>query len=82
MYRVTGGRRHPGADGTGLADALLDDLAIEGFAVAEDGANVFRFIALTHTGVYAHLLEQIGHTEGAGLVGDNGHYPGPQLFVF
>ena len=80
--RVAGCRRHPGADGAGLADTFFEYLPVGGFAVTEDRANIFRLIALADTGIDADLAKQIGHAEGACLVGDDGDNARPQLFVF
>src|SRR5690606_29178650 len=72
MDRITGARCHPRADGTRLVDALLKNLPVPGLVVAEDGADIFRLIALPHAGVDTKLLEQVGHTKSPRFVGDNG----------
>ncbi len=81
MHAVAGGRCRPAGDGTGLADALFQNLAIERLAVAEHRADVFRLVALADAGINANLLEQIGHAKGARLVGHDGHDARAQLRV-
>jgi len=71
---VAGGRGRPAGQRAGLADTLLEDLAVQGLAVAQHRADVLGLVALAGAGVDAHLLEQVGHAEGARLVGDDGHH--------
>ncbi len=79
--RIAGGRRHPGADGAGLADPFFEYLAVGSFAIAENRTDVLRLVALPDAGVDADLSEQVGHAEGTGLVGDDGNDPRSQLPV-
>jgi hypothetical protein len=51
------------------------------FAVAQHRADVLGRVALADAAVDAHLLEQVGHAEGARLVGDDGHDAGAELRV-
>ena len=82
MHRVAGGCCRPAGQRAGFADAFFEDLAIGGLAVAQHRANVLGLVDLAGAAVDAHLLEQIGHAEGACLVGHDGHHPRAQLWVF
>src|SRR5260221_425244 len=62
-------RRHPGAHGTGLVDAFLEDLAVLVLLVEHQLVAVFRLVELAHLRVDAELAEQTLHAEGARLVG-------------
>ncbi|MNY25311.1 hypothetical protein D3C86_1590860 [compost metagenome] len=81
MHRIAGRGGHPRTDGAGLADALFENLAIEGFAITEDRTDVLRFIALPHAGIDADLLEQAGHAEGPRLIRHDRHDSRPQRLV-
>ncbi len=72
VHAVARRRRRPAGDGAGLADALLQDLPIQRLAVRKHRADVLGRVALAHAAVDAHLLEQVGHAEGACLFGHDG----------
>ena len=82
VHAVAGGRSRPAGNGTSLADAFFQYLAVQRLAVAQHRANVFRCVALAHAAVDAHLLEQIGHAKSARLVCHDGHNTRAQRFVF
>jgi hypothetical protein len=78
MHAVAGGRGRPAGDGAGFADAFFQDLPIQRLAVGQHRADVLGRVALADAAVDAHLLEQVGHAEGARLVGDDGHDAGAE----
>ena len=71
---VAGGRGRPAGQRAGFGDALLQDLAVDAFAVAHQAGRVLGLVGLALWCVDAHLAEQAGHAEGACLVGDDGHH--------
>ena len=73
VHAVAGGRGRPAGERAGLRDAFFQNLAVQGFAVAEHRPDVFGRVALALAGVDAHLLEQVGHAESARFVGHDGH---------
>ena len=81
MHAVAGGCGRPACNGAGLADAFFQDLAVGGLAIAQDGVDVFGRIVLAHAGIDAHLLEQVGHAEGARLVRHDGHHARAERLV-
>ena len=81
VHRVAGGRGRPAADGAGLADAFFEDLAVGRLAVAQQRADVLGLVGLAAERVDADLLEQVGHAEGARLVGDDRHDARAELLV-
>ena len=81
MHAVGRRRRHPRGHRACLGDALLEQLTILRFAVGEQGAGVLGLIELPHGGVDADLAEQARHTEGACLIGDDGHDARSQRLV-
>ena len=82
VHAVAGGCGGPAGQRAGLADAFFQDLAIGGFAVTQDGVDVFGRVALADAGIDADLLEQIGHAEGARLVRHDGHHARAERLVF
>ena len=73
MHAVAGGGGSPTGQGARFGNAFLQNLAVLRFAVTQHGTDVFRCIALAHTGINANLLEQVGHAKGARFVGHDGH---------
>ncbi len=70
-------RRH----GTGLGDALLEDLSLAVLGVAEDEVGVHRRVALALGGVDLGLGDERLETEGACFVGDDGCDVSPEARV-
>ena len=64
-----------------LGDPLLEDLAVDRFAVRQDEVRVDRLIALAKRRVDPDLLEEWVHAERPGLVRDDRHDPRPELLV-
>jgi hypothetical protein len=77
------GRRRgdPGRHGAGLGDAFLEQLAIAGLAVIQHRAGILGLVQLPHGRIDADLTEQVGHAEGARLVGHDRHHARPQGLV-
>ena len=61
------------ADGAGLGDAFLQNLAVFGFLVIKERVHIHRLVELAHAGVNSDLPEEGFHAEGAGFVGNDGH---------
>ncbi len=77
-HRITagtvGGRRcDPGREGTGFIDALFQDLSLLVFLVEHDLPGVLRRVALANGRVDTQLAKHTLHSEGAGLIGYDGH---------
>ena len=70
---VAGAGGQPGAEGAGLVDALLQDLALLVLAVVAELVGILRAVELADRGVDADLPEHALHAEGARLVGDDRH---------
>ncbi len=64
-----------------LGDAFLEDLALLGLFVIEEGLHIDWLIKLAKWGVDADLTEQGIHAKGPGFVGDDGHNAWSHLFV-
>ena len=75
------GRRDPGAEGTGLVDPFLQDLATGVFLVVHDLVLVDRHVFLSFGGIDAQLAEHAFHAEGTGLVGHDRHDTGAEGLV-
>ena len=65
----------------GLGDALLEDLAVGGFGVAEQHLVIDRLVLLALRGVDLQLAEQRVHAERACFVGDDRHDAVAELLV-
>ena len=73
MGAVGGGGGHPGGEGAGLVDALLQHLPILAFPIGGDFPGILRLVELALGGIDAQLPEHALHAEGAGFVGDDGN---------
>ena len=69
VHAVAGGGCGPAGDRAGLRYAFFEYLAVECFAVAQHRSDVLGRVLLPDAGIDADLLEQVGHAEGARLVG-------------
>ena len=78
---VGGARRQERRHGSGLADALLENLAVLGFPIRCDRARIHRFVVLTGRRIDARLGEQAVHAEGARLVRHDGHDVAPETLL-
>src|SRR5690606_19416436 len=81
---VTGVRRsrsNPGAERTGLVDALLQQLTVARLFVVHDLVLVDRYVLLTFGCVNADLAEQALHPERTGLVSQYRNHTRAQLFI-
>ena len=78
---VGGGRGDQRCHRARFADALLEDLAVGRFLVAEQQVGVDGFVSLPGRGVDLRLAEQGVDAEGAGLVGDDRHDPAADVGV-
>ena len=70
------------SDRAGLANSLLQNLAINGFAVAIQRLSIDRGIALAIGRVDTGDFEECIHPEGARLVRDYGHHVLTHLGIF
>ena len=81
MGGVAGAGCGEAAHAAGLADPLLEDLAVGRLAVADHHPRVDRLVALALGRVDAELVIEGIHAEGAALVGDDRDYPWSELGV-
>ena len=73
VIAIRSSRSDPGGHGTGLGDALFQDLSGFVFLIEHQLVGVGRLVELAHRGVDTDLAEQAFHAEGAGLVRHDGH---------
>ncbi|KAF5054934.1 hypothetical protein DSECCO2_383000 [anaerobic digester metagenome] len=78
---MTGGRSYPGGNCSGFSNALFQDLALCILAIPEERILVHRLVQLSVRCIDTDLPEQALHTEGPGLIGDDGHDPLPYVLV-
>ena len=67
-------RGDEGSHGAGFGNSLFEDLAVLGFLVIQQGVDVDGLVALADARVNSHGAEEGLHAEGAGFIGNDGHY--------